>query len=119
MLLLGQPQQGWQLARDGNWPGMSASQQDPGIGILVNVMRAVKLKLLTRLHTDFLSGEKKLLTPVLFPSWRGLSHAPCFLFWTEGWYYPLPQAVWVFLGSRSAVYLGTCFHRIMVTQLRI
>lgn len=26
-------------SRDGTWPGMSASQQYPGIGILVNVMR--------------------------------------------------------------------------------
>lgn len=26
-------------SRDGNWPGMSASQQDSAIGILVNGMR--------------------------------------------------------------------------------
>lgn len=31
-------------SRDGNWPGTSASQQDPGIGILVNIMRAIELK---------------------------------------------------------------------------
>lgn len=99
-------------SRDGNSLGMSASKQDSGIGILVNVMRGVEQNLR---ETSYLAERsflkkwrKKLLTPVFSPSWRGISLASHFLVWTEGWYYLLHQAiehlsVWVFLGSRSAV----------------
>lgn len=101
-------------SRDGNWPGMSAPQPDSGGGVLVN-MRGVEQNLRETSYLavcSFLSsGGKKLLTPMFFPSWRGISLAPHFLFWTEGWYCPLHPAVehfgvWVFFKEQVSCLSG-------------
>lgn len=115
-------------SRDGSWPGMSASQQDSGIGILVNGVREVQhnfrktsysavcsffkkwKKRTCNTHGFSLPGEQSLLPHILcFGLNGGTTH--CIRLQNI-------SVSEVFLGSRSAVQLSTCFHRIMVTQLR-